>query len=96
LRGAFCRSNLLIFKGLLPWPAALAPLAPRRAPGQALRNARNDITNQPETNITSPTVMAKTMPKDTEPVTKNFDRFCDHIISFSRFKPFEVCIGLKQ
>jgi Na+/serine symporter len=32
LRGAFCRSNLLIFKGLLPWPAA----------GQALRNARND------------------------------------------------------
>jgi hypothetical protein len=32
LRGAFCRSNLLVFKGLLPWPAA----------GQALRNARND------------------------------------------------------
>jgi hypothetical protein len=41
-RPAKKRDNLLVFKGLLPWPAALAPLAPRRAPGQALRNVRND------------------------------------------------------
>jgi hypothetical protein len=31
-RPTFQRDNLLVLKGLLPWPAA----------GQALRNARND------------------------------------------------------
>jgi hypothetical protein len=31
LRGVFCRSNLLIFKGLLPWPSAPRGAAGARA-----------------------------------------------------------------